>query len=48
MRAGIGAAGAAVTGMIFGGDAVPGLELVSIGLVLAEVIGVHLSGVTAS
>ena len=43
---GIGAAGAAVTGMIFLGDAVSTLKLVSIGLILAWVIGLSLSGVT--
>ena len=45
---GIGAAGAAVTGMIFLGDAVSTLKLVSIGLILAGVIGLSLSGVTPS
>ena len=43
---GIGASGAAVVGMIFLGDAVSTLKLVSIGLVLAGVIGLNLSGVT--
>jgi quaternary ammonium compound-resistance protein SugE len=43
---GIGAAGAAVIGMIFLGDAASTLKLVSIGLVLAGVIGLSLSGVT--
>ncbi len=43
---GIGAAGAATLGMVFLGDAVSGLKLVSIGLVLAGVIGLNLSGVT--
>jgi len=43
---GIGAAGAATVGMLFLGDAVSGLKLMSIGLVLAGVIGLNLSGVT--
>ena len=43
---GIGASGAAVVGMIFLGDPVSTLKLVSIGLVLAGVIGLNLSGVT--
>jgi quaternary ammonium compound-resistance protein SugE len=43
---GIGAAGAATIGMIFLGDAVSALKLVSIGLVLAGVVGLNLSGVT--
>ena len=43
---GIGAAGAATVGMIFLGDAVSALKLVSIGLILAGVIGLNLSGVT--
>jgi quaternary ammonium compound-resistance protein SugE len=45
---GIGAAGTAIVGMIFLGDAVSTLNLVSIGLVLAGVIGLNLSGVTQS
>jgi quaternary ammonium compound-resistance protein SugE len=43
---GIGAAGTALVGMILLGDAVSTLKLVSIGLVLAGVIGLNLSGVT--
>jgi quaternary ammonium compound-resistance protein SugE len=43
---GIGAAGTALVGMIFLGDAVSTLKLVSIGLILAGVIGLNLSGVT--
>ncbi len=43
---GIGAAGAAVAGMAFLGDGVSTLKLVSIGLILAGVIGLNLSGVT--
>ena len=43
---GIGAAGTALVGMIFLGDAVSTLKLVSIGLVLAGVIGLNLFGVT--
>ena len=43
---GIGAAGAATVGMIFLGDGVSTLKLVSIALVLAGVIGLNLSGVT--
>jgi quaternary ammonium compound-resistance protein SugE len=45
---GVGAAGAAVVGMIFLGDAVSTLKLVSIGLILGGVIGLSLSGVTPS
>ena len=41
---GIGAAGTAVIGMILG-DAVSALKLVSIGLILAGVVGLNLSGV---
>jgi quaternary ammonium compound-resistance protein SugE len=44
---GIGAAGAAAVGMVLLGDAVSTLKLVSIGLVLAGVIGLNLSGVTS-
>jgi len=43
---GIGAAGAAIVGMIFLGDAASTLKLVSIGLILIGVIGLNLSGVT--
>ena len=43
---GIGAVGAAIVGMNFLGDAVSTLKLVSIGLVLAGVVGLYLSGVT--
>lgn len=43
---GIGAAGAALVGMAFLGDGVSTLKLVSIGLILAGVIGLNLSGVT--
>jgi quaternary ammonium compound-resistance protein SugE len=43
---GIGAAGAALTGMVFLGDAVSALKLVSIGLILSGVVGLRLSGVT--
>lgn len=43
---GIGAAGAATVGMAFLGDAVSAAKLVSIGLILAGVIGLNLSGVT--
>lgn len=43
---GIGAAGAAVVGMAFLGDGASTLKLVSIGLILAGVIGLNLSGVT--
>ena len=43
---GIGAAGAAVVGIAFLGDGVSTLKLVSIGLILAGVIGLNLSGVT--
>jgi quaternary ammonium compound-resistance protein SugE len=45
---GIGTAGAAVVGMIFLGDTVSTLKLVSIGLILSGVIGLSLSGVTPS
>jgi quaternary ammonium compound-resistance protein SugE len=43
---GIGAAGAATVGMIVLGDAVSAVKLASIGLILAGVIGLNLSGVT--
>lgn len=43
---GIGAAGTAVIGMAFLGDAASAVKLVSIALVLAGVIGLNLSGVT--
>jgi len=43
---GIGAAGAASVGMLFLGDAASALKLVSIGLILAGVVGLNLSGVT--
>jgi quaternary ammonium compound-resistance protein SugE len=44
---GIGATGAATVGMLFLGDAVSAAKLVSIGLVLAGVVGLNLSGVTS-
>lgn len=43
---GIGAAGTAIVGMVFLGDLVSTLKLVSIGLVIAGVVGLNLSGVT--
>ena len=43
---GIGAAGAATAGMIFFGDVVSMVKLVSIALILAGVVGLNLSGVT--
>jgi quaternary ammonium compound-resistance protein SugE len=43
---GIGAAGTAAIGMLWLGESVSTLKLVSIGLVLAGVIGLNLSGVT--
>jgi len=43
---GIGAAGTAVVGMAALGDSVSALKVVSIGLVLAGVVGLNLSGVT--
>jgi quaternary ammonium compound-resistance protein SugE len=43
---GLGAAGTAAFGMIALGDAVSALKLVSIGLILAGVVGLNLSGVT--
>lgn len=43
---GIGAAGTATFGMIWLGDAVSTMKLVSIGLILAGVVGLNLSGVT--
>jgi quaternary ammonium compound-resistance protein SugE len=43
---GIGAAGAATAGMVFLGDAASAGKLISIGLVLAGVVGLNLSGVT--
>jgi quaternary ammonium compound-resistance protein SugE len=45
---GLGAGGTAVVGMIFLGDLVSVAKLVSIGLILAGVVGLSLSGVTAS
>jgi quaternary ammonium compound-resistance protein SugE len=42
---GIGAAGTATLGMIWLGDTVSVVKLVSIGLVLAGVVGLNLSGV---
>src|ERR1700760_1377605 len=42
---GIGAVGTAAVGMLWLGDAVSVLKLVSIGLILAGVIGLNLSGV---
>jgi len=45
---GIGATGAGSAGMIFLGDPVSTLKLVSIGLILAGVVGLNLSGVTPS
>ena len=45
---GIGAFGAAIVGMVFLGDTVSTLKLVSIALILAGVIGLNLSGVTPS
>ena len=43
---GIGAAGTAVVGMLALGELVSPLKLVSIGLVIAGVVGLYLSGVT--
>ena len=43
---GIGAAGAALAGMVFLGDAVSAVKLASIALILAGVIGLNLAGVT--
>ena len=43
---GIGAAGTAVIGMAVLGDTVSAAKVVSIGLILAGVIGLNLSGVT--
>jgi quaternary ammonium compound-resistance protein SugE len=43
---GIGAAGTAVVGMAMLGESVSVLKLVSIGLILARVIGLNLAGVT--
>ena len=43
---GIGAAGAATVGMMFLGEAVSATKLVSVGLVVAGVAGLNLSGVT--
>ncbi|HVB42529.1 MAG TPA: multidrug efflux SMR transporter [Streptosporangiaceae bacterium] len=43
---GIGAAGAAVVGIMLLGESTSALKFVSIGLVLAGVIGLNLSGVT--
>jgi quaternary ammonium compound-resistance protein SugE len=44
---GIGATGAATVGMMFLGDAVSAGKLVSIALILAGIVGLNLSGVTA-
>jgi quaternary ammonium compound-resistance protein SugE len=43
---GIGAAGTAIAGMAILGESVSAMKLVSIGLILAGVIGLNLSGVT--
>lgn len=43
---GLGAAGTAGVGMLLLGDAVSVLKIISIGLVLAGVVGLSLSGVT--
>ena len=43
---GIGTVGAAAVGMLWLGDVVSPLKLVSVGLILAGVIGLNLSGVT--
>jgi quaternary ammonium compound-resistance protein SugE len=43
---GIGATGTAIAGLIFLGEAVSTLKLVSIGLILAGIVGLNLSGVT--
>jgi quaternary ammonium compound-resistance protein SugE len=43
---GLGAAGTAVVGMVLLGDVVSTIKLVSIGLILAGVVGLNLSGVT--
>ncbi|MFY9929771.1 MAG: multidrug efflux SMR transporter [Streptosporangiaceae bacterium] len=43
---GIGSAGAAIVGMLWLGDPVSAVKLVSLGLILAGVVGLNLSGVT--
>jgi quaternary ammonium compound-resistance protein SugE len=43
---GIGATGTAVVGMLILGESVSALKLVSIGLIVAGVVGLNLSGVT--
>jgi len=43
---GLGAAGTAIVGIVLLGDAVSTVKLVSIGLILAGVVGLNLSGVT--
>jgi quaternary ammonium compound-resistance protein SugE len=43
---GLGAAGTAIVGMALLGDGVSTLKLVSIGLILAGVVGLNLAGVT--
>jgi quaternary ammonium compound-resistance protein SugE len=43
---GIGAVGTAIVGMVFMGDAATTVKLVSIGLIVAGVVGLNLSGVT--
>jgi quaternary ammonium compound-resistance protein SugE len=44
---GIGATGTAVVGMLVLGESVSALKLVSIGLIVAGVVGLSLSGITA-
>lgn len=43
---GIGAAGTAIVGMVALGESVSAVKLISIGLILAGVIGLNLAGVT--
>lgn len=43
---GIGATGTAIVGMVFLGESVSALKVLSIGLVLGGVVGLNLSGVT--
>lgn len=45
---GIGAAGAAIIGMVFLGDVVSAVKLMSIALILAGVVGLNLSGVASA
>jgi quaternary ammonium compound-resistance protein SugE len=45
---GLGAAGTAIVGMAWLGDSISTMKLVSIGLILAGVVGLNLAGINAS